>query len=147
MSTWPVPRISRKCDYALRAVFELALRDSAAPVKVREIAHAQDIPERFLEVILGDLRQGGFVESKRGSKGGYVLARPAYTITVAEVIGCLQGSTRRGARAEGETDDVFSNIWERASKAVAKIYDVITFEQLVVKELTRRKAYVPNYTI
>src|SRR4029078_13551088 len=69
-------RISAKTDYALRAAIELASLDSTNPVKGEQIATAQGIPLRFLENILGDLRNAGVVESRRGVEGGYLLARP-----------------------------------------------------------------------
>ena len=67
--------ISKRSEYALRAVFELAYRGSQEPVKIQRIAESQGIPSRFLEGIMGDLRHAGFVESRRGSEGGYVLVR------------------------------------------------------------------------
>ena len=79
-------RISKKCYYALRALFELALRQTAAPVAVAEIASAQDIPARFLETILNELRHAGLVVSHRGNAGGYSLAAPAEKTTVADIV-------------------------------------------------------------
>jgi hypothetical protein len=58
--------ISQKCEYAVRAVFELAKRVGRGPVRIADIAEAQAIPVRFLEVILSQLKQGGFVDSQRG---------------------------------------------------------------------------------
>ena len=71
-------RVSAKTDYALRAVIELAAADADGPVKGERIAQAQEIPLKFLENILGDLRHAGVVRSQRGVEGGYWLARPAY---------------------------------------------------------------------
>jgi len=67
-------RVSAKADYALRAVIELAAVDEG-PVKGERIAQAQEIPLKFLENILGDLRHAGVVRSQRGAEGGYWLAR------------------------------------------------------------------------
>ena len=58
--------ISQKCQYGLRAVLELSLRIGRGPVKTGDIAKAQSIPLKFLEVILVELKHGGFVESRRG---------------------------------------------------------------------------------
>lgn len=66
--------VSQKCQYALRAVFELARRRGEKPTSIREIAEAQAIPAKFLELILTQLRKGGLVESRRGIHGGYLLA-------------------------------------------------------------------------
>lgn len=86
-------RISARADYAVRAVLELAARQGQGgdPVKAETIAAAQDIPHKFLEGILGDLRRGGIVESRRGGSGGYRLARDPAAITVADVIRTVDG--------------------------------------------------------
>ena len=78
-------RISKKCQYALRAVFELASRNNNEPVKTHDIARSQRISPRFTEVILNELKHGGFVESKRGNVGGYLLARSPDDLTVKEM--------------------------------------------------------------
>jgi Rrf2 family protein len=83
-------RVSAKVDYALRAVIELAAAPDG-PVKGERIAQAQEIPLKFLENILADLRHGGIVRSQRGVEGGYWLARPADEITVAEVVRAVEG--------------------------------------------------------
>ena len=145
-------RITKKCRYALRAIFELALRDTRDPVKIQDIALSQAIPPRFLEVILAELKHGGFVESRRGNDGGYMLARPAYDLTVGEVISFLQGNARdtegnvwHGVDLMGNY--VFSKMWEEVSDAIANIYNSTTFADLVEQELAKRKTYVPNYAI
>ncbi|MGW5771627.1 RrF2 family transcriptional regulator [Streptomyces longwoodensis] len=85
-------RISARADYAVRAVLELAVRQGGGdPVKAESIAAAQDIPHKFLEGILGDLRRAGVVDSRRGGGGGYRLARAAEAITVADVIRAVDG--------------------------------------------------------
>ena len=83
-------RVSAKVDYALRAVIELAASGDG-PVKGERIAQAQEIPLKFLENILGDLRHAGLVRSQRGVDGGYWLGRPAEEITVAEVVRAVEG--------------------------------------------------------
>src|SRR2546427_13012052 len=83
--------VSANADYSLRAVIELEVVGGEAPVKGERIAQAQEIPLKFLENILGDLRHAGVVRSQRGVDGGYWLARPADEITVAEVIRGVQG--------------------------------------------------------
>lgn len=96
-------RVSAKADYAIRASIELAVaEDEGAPVKGDRIAQAQGIPIKFLENILGDLRQAGLVRSQRGADGGYWLARPAAEITVADVIRAVEGPIAhvRGVRPE-----------------------------------------------
>jgi Rrf2 family protein len=96
-------RVSAKADYALRAMIELAAAEGeGGPVKGDRLAQAQQIPVKFLESILGDLRQGGLVRSQRGAEGGYWLARPGAEITVADVIRAVEGPIAhiRGVRPE-----------------------------------------------
>jgi len=84
-------RVSAKTDYALRAAVELAALADEWPVKAERIAEAQDIPLAFLENILGQLRQAGIVDSRRGPEGGFLLARPANEISMADVIRAIDG--------------------------------------------------------
>ena len=67
--------ISVKGEYALHALFDLALQKPGEPIKIADIARRQKIPQKFLELILAGLKHGGFVESRRGAEGGYLLAR------------------------------------------------------------------------
>lgn len=90
-------RISAKTDYAVRAAVELAAAEAATGaagnglVTAEAIAEAQDIPLRFLLNILADLRRYGVVTSRRGTEGGWRLARPASAITVADIIRAIDG--------------------------------------------------------
>jgi Rrf2 family protein len=83
-------RVSAKADYAVRAAIELATAGDG-PVKGERIAQAQEIPLKFLENILIDLRHAGLVRSQRGAEGGYWLAKPAEEITLAEVVRAVEG--------------------------------------------------------
>jgi Rrf2 family protein len=78
-------KISKRCEYALRAIFELSSKDTAQPVRIYDIAEAQGISRRFLEAILNELKHGGFVESRRGNEGGYILARNDEELTVGNI--------------------------------------------------------------
>ena len=93
-------RVSAKVDYALRAMLELAA--GGGLVKGERVANAQGIPQRFLENILLDLRHAELVASQRGAEGGYMLARPAAEISVADVIRAVEGpiASVRGVRPE-----------------------------------------------
>ena len=84
--------ISVKGEYALHAVFDLALQPPGEPVRIADIARRQQIPQKFLELILAGLKQGGFVESRRGAEGGYLLAKPADSIIVGDVIRFMEGA-------------------------------------------------------
>ena len=94
-------RVSAKVDYALRAAAELAAARPAA-MKGERIAAKQDIPFRFLENILTELKHAGIVRSQRGPEGGYWLARPAEEVTLADIIRVVDGplANVRGERPE-----------------------------------------------
>jgi len=147
-------RIPKKCQYALRAVFELALREPGKPVKIHQIAGAQDIPPRFLEAILNQLRHAGFVDSRRGSEGGYMLARAPKNLTVGEIIEYIQGpifvAPDAGKAAQKSTffgDEAFKKLWKEVNNAVSEVYQNKTFADLVEFEQAKRKQCVPNYCI
>jgi Rrf2 family protein len=100
----PRVRLNARVDYGLRAVVEIAAVGASAdnPVTAERIAAAQDIPPKFLESILLQLRRGGIVNSQRGPEGGYWLAKPAEEISLAEVIRVIDGplANIRGQRPE-----------------------------------------------
>src|SRR5690349_23494435 len=105
--------ISVKGEYALQAIFDLASQPQGEPVKIAEIARRQKIPQKFLELILAGLKQGGFVESRRGAEGGYLLARPADTITVGEVIRYIEGAKDNKRAQKHPSGDPLSDTWQR----------------------------------
>lgn len=89
-----VMRISAKVDYAVRACVELSLRSpdrTDGTTKGDQLGTAQQIPTKYLENILSELRRAGIVGSRRGADGGYWLARPADDVTVADVIRAVEG--------------------------------------------------------
>src|SRR5438874_7821465 len=95
-------RVSAKVDYAVRACAELAAAAGRGPQKGERIAQAQEIPLKFLENILLDLKHAGLVQSQRGVEGGYWLARPPEEISLADVIRAVEGpiANVRGMRSE-----------------------------------------------
>jgi Rrf2 family protein len=111
-------RISAKADYAVRAAVHLAsAADAGRPTKGDAIATAQGIPLKFLENILGDLRNAGLVRSQRGAEGGYWLNRPASEVSVADVIRAVDGplASVRGQRPEDVpyegTTELLQQVW------------------------------------
>ncbi|MCD8138886.1 MAG: Rrf2 family transcriptional regulator [Planctomycetaceae bacterium] len=131
--------LSLKCQYAVRALFELARREGGGLVRLREIADAQHIPHRYLENIMNELRQGGFVSSKRGKDGGFVLNRPATDISVGDVVRFIEASVHP---VECVADHlcpltgkcVFLSLWDEARRAVEKVYDDKKLADLVHDE-------------
>ncbi len=145
MAAHTLMNVSVKCEYALRAVFELALRAGIEPTRIADIAERQGIPQKFLESILAELKKSGFLESKRGAEGGYLLGRPAEMITVGEVLRSVEGGrTGRATLDAGGSLDFF---WERVDQAVAEIIDRTTFADLVREWRERQASFVPNWEI
>jgi Rrf2 family protein len=142
--------VTQKCQYALRAVFELARRRNTGPIKIAQIAEAQDIPIRFLEVILSQLKQGGFVASRRGTEGGYQLAMEPRLITVGAIVRFVDGepyAEKDGAAQRRRDGDLFEDIWIEAQQAVQGLFEGITLEQLIERDQIRRREFAMNYEI
>ncbi len=144
--------ISQKCQYGLRAVFELSLRKGFGPTKIGEIAKAQAIPMKFLELILGELKHGGFVESRRGVNGGYMLALEPDQLTAGQIITYIDGPVMPvkcvaagGASECSLKNCVFMDMWTRARDAVAEVYNGTTFQDLVDKR--QAESYVSDFCI
>lgn len=130
--------ISQKCYYAIRAVFELAQAPEGKAVKIGQIAERQNIPAKFLEAILGQLKGGGFVESRRGAEGGYLLARSPRSLSLGEIIRFVEGPlgpVNCGGKGQScgqpPSECVFAGVWDAAEKALASVYDGVTFQDLV----------------
>src|SRR5215468_4939176 len=138
--------ISVKGEYALQAIFDLASQPAGEPVKIAEIARRQHIPQKFLELILAGLKQGGFVESRRGAEGGYLLARPPESITVGEVLRFVEGPPGKG-RQRRKTETPFTAMWERVDHAVSDIVDHTTFADLLRSWAEKQNKHVLNWEI
>jgi len=134
-------RISAKVDYAVRAAIELAGADRGTPVKGDRIAAAQDIPMKFLENILSELRRAGLVGSRRGTDGGYWLARPAAKVTVADIIRAVEGplANVQGVRPE-ELEFIGSAVplqrmWVCVRASLRSVLEHVTLADLVAGTL------------
>jgi Rrf2 family protein len=136
-------RVSAKADYAVRAAIELASAPPEEPVKGDAIAAAQDIPLRFLENILAELRQQGLVHSRRGQEGGYWLARPADDITIAEVIRAVEGplASVRGARpdelAYRGAAEPLKGVWVALRANIRSVLETVTLADVVAGALPK----------
>jgi Rrf2 family cysteine metabolism transcriptional repressor len=138
--------ISVKGEYALQALFDLSSQPEGAPVKIGEIAKRQKIPQKFLELILAGLKQGGFVESRRGADGGYLLIRAPETLTAGEVLRFVEGPQGR-SRSRRRNDSPFAEMWENVDRAVSEVLDHTTFAELRRTWRERKARFVPNWEI
>ena len=133
-------RVSAKADYAIRAVTELAAAPPG-PVKGERIAQAQEIPVKFLENILGDLRTAGLVLSRRGADGGYWLARSADEISLADVIRAVEGplANVRGLRSEDVSyagnAERLGEVWIAVRASLRAILEHVSVGELARGEL------------
>ncbi|MCU0652067.1 MAG: Rrf2 family transcriptional regulator [Candidatus Omnitrophica bacterium] len=133
--------ITYKGDYALKTILALSLHYGSGPTTIHDLARRADIPIKFLEQILLDLKRGGFVESRRGKVGGYLLSRPPQRIKLGEVVRFIDGEVEPIACVDNKykgckdiSKCVFRNIWQDVARATFKIVDNITFEDLAKKE-------------
>src|ERR1700759_4318219 len=106
--------VSVKGDYALHAIFDLALQKPGEPIKIADIARRQKIPQKFLELILAGLKQNGFVDSRRGAEGGSLLAPSPDAITVGEVLRAVESFRTMGRQ---NSQDPFAGIWQQVDAA------------------------------
>ena len=139
-------RVSAKTDYALRAALELARAGGDAPVKAERIAAAQDIPLRFLENILGELRHAGLVESRRGAEGGYMLARPAPAIALADVVRAVDGplanvgGRRPDALEYPEGAEALRDVWVAVRAGLREVLEGTTLADVAAGSLPAQVA-------
>ena len=132
-------RVSAKADYAVRATIELATQPPELPIKGDQIALAQDIPIRFLENILAELRQHDIVHSQRGANGGYWLARTPDDLTVADVIRAVEGPL---ASVRGERPDQLN--YRGAAKPLEDVFLALRANIRIVLESVTLADVVAN---
>ena len=124
-------RTTAKADYAVRAAVELA-SSGDGPVTAEHLAEAQQIPVNFLENILLDLRRAGIVESRRGAAGGYLLAKPAKEIVLADVVRAVEGplASVRGLSPDALDYDgsaaALRDVWVALRSAVRSVLEHVT---------------------
>jgi len=145
-------RITYKGDYALKTLLDLSLNYGTGPVTIHALSEREDIPFKFLEQILLELKRGGFVESKRGKVGGYLLSRPPSQITLGSVIRYIDGPLEPLEcikRGYSDCDDinrcVFRGVWQEVNTAIKSIVDNVTFQDLVNR--VHAKSRAPMYQI
>ena len=116
-------RASRQLEYALYGLFDLAYHGGPRPIRLKEIGERQAVPPRYLEQIFGKLRRAGLVKSKRGPGGGYLLARRAGEVSLADVVLAVQGSSllRSGSAAgRGSPEFVWGLLGGALDEALAR---------------------------
>lgn len=120
--------VTSKSRYAVIAMAELARSADGKPIPIAQIAERRAMPVQFLEQLFSTLRRAGLLNSQRGVKGGYTLARPAEEITVIEVVQALDGRVGQEAQEAG-------GIWAEGVEALREIFRTTT-----IAEIARREA-------
>lgn len=142
-ATMPSVDISAKTDYALRAMALIAdaTRRGDLPVPVDELVRRQDLPRKFLEAIVADLRRAGLLQSHRGPHGGYTLARPADQIGLGDVFRAVDGPLAevRGIRPHETTYEgvasALPTVYVAVRVALRQVLDDTTIADLVAGQL------------
>lgn len=137
--------ISKKCIYALKAVLALARNHGGAPMTIHQIAKAEDIPPRFLEAILRDLKQNGLTDSIRGKDGGYRLSLSPGDISIGLVVRAVEGPWFPADSVS--TRDVFLAVWEEADAKLYEVLDRKNFQTLLTEQDALRGGGTLNYSI
>ena len=132
--------VTAKVDYAIRTLVELACAQ-APPIKSDRLAESQDIPTKYLENILVQLKTAGFVRAQRGNDGGYWLARPPERITLADVIRAVEGplAAVRGERPENVTYHgsaaPLRDVWIAVRASLRDVLETTTIADVAQRQL------------
>ncbi|MGB9629149.1 MAG: RrF2 family transcriptional regulator [Thermodesulfobacteriota bacterium] len=146
-------KISTKIRYGTRAILELASHYGEGPIELKEIADKEDISLKYLEQVIIPIRTAGLVKSVRGSKGGYILAKPPSEIYLSDLVEVLNGPLQlveciNDPSACLKTPHcVTRDIWKEVSEAIYRIFRSITLEDMVRRRREKEKKTPPMYQI
>ena len=130
-------KLSTRTRYGIRAILELAENYGKGPIQVRIIAGHQEVSVKYLEQLMAILRSAGIVRSIRGSKGGYILAKPPDQIRVSDCFSCLEGPVITAECVDNESyctrtnDCVARQIWAELQSAIVGVMQSMTLQNLV----------------
>ena len=143
--------VSAKGEYAIKAMLDLALTDDGETLQpIQDIARRQGIPQRYLEQVLLGLKRAGFLYSRRGSAGGYRLAKAPEQVTVGAVLRAVEGRPgvgSAGRATRGEVGGDLAYLWRAVADAVDAVVDGTTLEDLKRHAAERRASAKPMYHI
>ena len=146
-------KLSTKGRYAVMAMADIALHGEGRPLSLSEVSERQSLSLAYLEQLFGKLRKGGLVTGMRGPGGGYTLARPANSITLAEIMSAVDerlqatqcsGEVGKGCQKEG-VRCLTHNVWERLSAHVHVFLQQTSLEDVIAAEIEPCPA-VPDFT-
>lgn len=141
--------LSCKSEYALLALLELTVDHAKGePLQIRQIASQQKIPDRYLEQLLATLRRAGLVKSQRGARGGYLLAREPWNITLYDVVSCIEGfDTQADTIKNPETAEalVVQDVWGEVRQAAEAVLQKHTLQDLADKRNAKQQVDIMYY--
>ena len=143
--------LSLKSEYAILAMLELANNFAIdQPLQIRQIATQQNIPDRYLEQLLATLKRQGLVKSQRGAKGGYILSRAPWEISLLEIIRGIEGYdpiSEKNSKSGNESASlsVILEVWEAAQKSASNVLDGCTLKDLCDRQRQRQLATTMYY--
>ena len=146
-------KISTKGRYGVRIMLDLALHTSQTSVSLNDISKRQEISQKYLWNIINALKAGGLVVARRGSKGGYALARTPAQITIFDIIILLEGAPTlvpcndSPDKCQRAADCVVRDMWRDLSLAIAANLKAITLDDLMRKQQSVQDKESANYTI
>ena len=148
-------RISFKGDYALKTILDLSVNYEKGLVKIGEIAKRQDIPIKYLEQLVLILKGAGYVQSRRGPDGGYLLAKKPSQITVGEIVRLMEGYTSPiscvsrtcHSKCNDEFKCAFRPLWSDIRDMINGVVDRVTFEDMCVRKESLEKNKGFDYEI
>lgn len=137
-------KISTRGRYAIRLMLELALDNTGEYITIKSISEKQNVSDKYLEQIINVLSRGGFVKSKRGSHGGYMLSRSAEKYTIGMILRLIEGSLVPISCMEDDPNQcprcdqcVTLDIWKQLDEAISGVVDNITLADLAKKQKTK----------
>jgi Rrf2 family protein len=142
--------LSCKSEYALLALLELAAHyQEGEPLQIRQIATQQNIPDRYLEQLLANLRRAGLVRSQRGARGGYLLAREPWKISLSAVVDCIEGLDSKPVEKSWNTETVEKTVvreaWQEVCQAANLVLQNYTLQDLCERRDAKRQLDIMYY--
>lgn len=134
--------ISSRCEYALRAVLELAAHGTAEPLTSEVIAERRHIPDKFLVHILLQLKRHKIVRSVRGARGGYLLARSPEEITLLDVIRAVEGPVLESLPLKGPGSEDFIDAWRSTAQEVGAVLSATTVRNIMDRAASGTMFYI-----
>jgi Rrf2 family cysteine metabolism transcriptional repressor len=131
-------KLSTRTRYAVRAMIELARHEANRPLQLKIIAERQEISVKYLEQLMAVLKSAGLIQSVRGSRGGYVLAKASSQITLSDILHCVEGPiatvecVEDGTRCARAADCAAREVWKRVEQAIESVLQSITLRDVAL---------------